>query len=75
VTHLLDTDHISFLQHGSGADFAVLTLRMSEHPPEAVGCGVVGSHEQVLGAHARLKTARDADGIVRAFNLMHKVTD
>ncbi|WP_293123719.1 hypothetical protein [Microcoleus sp. bin38.metabat.b11b12b14.051] len=32
MKYLLDTDHISFLQRGSGSEFSRLTFRMAQHP-------------------------------------------
>jgi tRNA(fMet)-specific endonuclease VapC len=75
VTHLLDTDHVSILQHGTGPDHAVLLLRLSELPAEAVGCCVVSFHEQALGVHTKIVQARTPAEIVAGYNLLYKVID
>lgn len=50
MTHLLDTDHLTFLQLKSGPDYAMLVVNMSRHAAGDVGASAASLHEQFLGA-------------------------
>lgn len=73
MTYLLDTDHLSLLQRGTGTDFATLAARMSPLPAEEFGVSVVSLHEQVLGCHTYLSRARTAADLVRGYTLLRDV--
>jgi tRNA(fMet)-specific endonuclease VapC len=73
VTHLYDTDHITFLEGGTGPEYAALTRRAAAHPPGAVGYPVVSLHEQVLGAHDYINRARTAAEVVRGYVLLGNI--
>jgi tRNA(fMet)-specific endonuclease VapC len=70
VKYLLDTDHISFLQRGSGSEFSRLTFRMAQHPIADFALSVVSFHEQVLGAHNFINRARTNTDIIRGYALL-----
>jgi len=70
VKYLLDTDHISILQRRTGPEFAILWGRISREPRADMGFSIVSFHEQVLGCHAYINRARDADGVVRGYNML-----
>jgi tRNA(fMet)-specific endonuclease VapC len=73
VTHLLDTDHITFLQRGSGAEFDELKRNIDLHPPGSVTLSVVSLHEQMLGCQAALSRARTSHDLVHAYALLARV--
>jgi tRNA(fMet)-specific endonuclease VapC len=73
VKYLLDTDHISFLQEGSGPEYAALAARMAQHPPADFAFCVVSLHEQALGAHAYLARAQSNAEVVRGYALLLNV--
>lgn len=75
MTHLLDTDHVTILQHGGGPDHAVLVARLSEHSPEDVGVCVISLHEQTLGAHTRISQARTPAEVVLGYRLVYRIID
>jgi tRNA(fMet)-specific endonuclease VapC len=70
---LLDTDHLSILQRGRGAEYGTLAARLSAFPPDDFALCVVSLHEQLLGAHTYLCRARSASDMVRGYALMRQV--
>ena len=70
MKYLLDTDHISFLQRGSGSEFSRLTFRMAQHPIADFALSVVSFHEQVLGAHNFINRARTNTDLIRGYTLL-----
>ena len=54
MKHLLDTDHISFLQRRSAPEHAILVTRMSERPLTDFVFSVVSFHEQALALSRNL---------------------
>ncbi|GET41735.1 type II toxin-antitoxin system VapC family toxin [Microseira wollei] len=70
MKYLLDTDHISFLQRGSGSEFSRLTFRMAQHPIAYFALSVVSFHEQVLGADNFINPARTNTDIIRGYALL-----
>src|ERR1700720_3226508 len=72
---LLDTDHVSILQH---KDEAATTLRrrLAELPADAVRTCIVSFEEQARGYLAYLRRARKRQEILRAFaNLQQLLKD
>jgi tRNA(fMet)-specific endonuclease VapC len=72
---LLDTDHVSILQH---KDEAAITLRrrLAELPADAVRNCIVSFEEQARGYMAYLRRARKRQEILRAFaNLQQLLRD
>jgi tRNA(fMet)-specific endonuclease VapC len=70
VKYLLDSDHITFLQRGSGPEFTALTTRMAQHSPADFALSIVSFHEQVLGAHALISRARTPAEVIRGYTLL-----
>lgn len=70
MKYLLDTDHISFIQRGSGSEFSRLTFRIAQHPIADFALSVVSFHEQVLGAHNFINRARTNADIIRGYALL-----
>lgn len=73
MKYLLDTDHISFLQRGTGAEFTRLMARMGQHSPGDFALSVVSFHEQVLGAHNFINRARNNTDVIRGYTLLMEV--
>jgi tRNA(fMet)-specific endonuclease VapC len=73
VKYLLDTDHLSFLQRGSGAEFSTLMSRMSLHRPADFCLSIVSMHEQLLGCHTYIARARSTGHVVRGYELLKQV--
>jgi tRNA(fMet)-specific endonuclease VapC len=64
---LLDTDHISILQHASGAQFGRLTTRMHAFGEGDFFFSVISFHEQSLGWNAYISNARDTATLLRGY--------
>lgn len=73
MRYLLDTDHLSFLQRGSGAGFDALTARMNAVPAGEFGLTVISLHEQALGCHTYLSRARSTADLIRGYSLLHEM--
>jgi tRNA(fMet)-specific endonuclease VapC len=73
VRYLLDTDHISFLQLGSGPEFTTLSARMARHSSVDFVLSVVGFHEQMLGGHAYINRARTTRDVIRGYEVLSQV--
>jgi tRNA(fMet)-specific endonuclease VapC len=73
VRYLLDTDHISFLQLGSGREYAALSVRMSRHSSADFALSLVSFHEQTLGGHAYINRARTTRDVVRGYEVLGQV--
>src|SRR4051812_3383749 len=73
VIYLLDTDVVSIWQNGTGADYAVLALRMSAHPVAYVGVSVVSFHEQMIGANAYLSRGKATADAVGGYERMERL--
>lgn len=67
MTHLLDTDHLTLLQTRTGSDYGMLSLNMSHHAPGQVGASVVSLHEQALGAHSVINSAKSQAVLLRGY--------
>jgi tRNA(fMet)-specific endonuclease VapC len=70
VRFLLDTDHISILQLLGGAEYAILSARISQHPRSDFAFSVVSFHEQVLGCNTYLSRARTSANVVRGYAML-----
>lgn len=73
MKYLLDTDHISFLQRRSGAEFSRLITRMSQYSPADFALSIISFHEQILGAHNFINRARTNNDIIRGYNLLTEI--
>ena len=69
---LLDTDHISIIQAGSGREHSALRDRFAA-ADLGVAVSIVSFHEQVLGAHSSINRSVDPIGLVRGYNLLDRV--
>lgn len=73
MKYLLDTDHISFLQRRSGAEFARLTMRMGQYSLADFVLSIVSLHEQVLGAHNYINRAQTNTDTIRGYSLLSEI--
>ena len=56
MKYLLDTDHLTFIQIGSGREHGRLAARIAGRSAE-VASSIVSFHEQAIGAHALINAA------------------
>jgi tRNA(fMet)-specific endonuclease VapC len=70
MKYLLDTDHISLLEHRSGPAYAAFALRLNLHATDGIVVSVVSFQEQVLGAHDRIATAKKPEQLLRGYALL-----
>lgn len=73
MKYLLDTDHITFLQKKRGSEYAALTARMAQHSPADFAFSIASFHEQVLGGHALLNSARTTARLVRGYAFLLEI--
>lgn len=71
--YLLDTDHFSFLQRGSGREFNQLISRMSEFSSNEFAVSIISFHEQVMGAHSFINRAKTNRDITRGYTLLQDI--
>jgi tRNA(fMet)-specific endonuclease VapC len=75
VTHLLDTDHITFLQRQDGREWAVIVAHVTRVGQRNVGLSILSFHEQVIGIHAELNKARKPADLPRWYRRMFELFD
>jgi tRNA(fMet)-specific endonuclease VapC len=73
VKYLLDTDHISFLQRRSGAEFLILAARIAQHQPTDLAFSIISFHEQVIGAHTFITRSQTPSDTVRGYTLLMEI--
>ena len=73
MKYLLDTDHISILQRQKGTEYAVLSAKISRLPLSEFAFPIISFHEQILGCHAYLNRARNAQEVVRGYGMFAQV--
>lgn len=71
--YVLDTDHLSILQHQTGAEYLRLARRMDRHLESDFFVSVVSFHEQAIGFHAMLQSARGREDTLKAFRLFDQI--
>jgi tRNA(fMet)-specific endonuclease VapC len=70
---VMDTDHISILQHQSGSEFTALSRRIVEDSSEDLAFTIVSLHEQAVGSHNYINRARTRDGIIRGYSMLESI--
>jgi tRNA(fMet)-specific endonuclease VapC len=73
VRYVLDTDHISFLQRRSGAEFLTLAARISQYQPTDFAFSIISFHEQVIGAHTFITRSQTPSDTVRGYTLLMEI--
>ncbi len=72
---LFDTDHLTILKQGMGADFDALAAKLKDQSAEDLFISIVSFHEQLLGWNKYLTQAKDQTGLTRGYtqleNLLH----
>lgn len=69
---LLDTDHMSFIQLGSGPEYVAVSTRVAQRASDLAFC-VISVHEQMLGAHSFIARARKSSDVVRGYKLVGEI--
>lgn len=75
MIYLLDTDHLSILQHHGSAEYAVVLANVGRHADSDIGVSVVSLHEQFGGAHARINGARTQADVVQGYEFLLAVIE
>ena len=75
MKYLLDTDHISLLEHRRGTEYAAFSVRLNLHAADGIGVCVVSFQEQVLGANARIQSARNTQELLRGYELLFGILE
>ena len=73
MKYLLDTDHLSTLQQQTGQAYSNLATRMARYPLSDFALSTVTFHEQMLGCHAYINRARNANGVVKGYDIMARL--
>ena len=78
MTHLLDTDHITFLSRQDGREWGAITRQINRVGQDQVAVSAVSLHEQMLGIHTRINQVKDDaelylwyDRLTKLFELYH----
>jgi tRNA(fMet)-specific endonuclease VapC len=71
--YLFDTDHLGILQHRTSPECQNILQRMQGHADADFYVSVVSFHEQVVGWNAYLARARDALGVMRAYERFQQI--
>jgi tRNA(fMet)-specific endonuclease VapC len=70
---LLDTDHLSILQRGSGAECERLTNRVAQCEQEDFCASLVSFHERTLGANSYLGRAKAPSDFIRGYAILNDI--
>jgi tRNA(fMet)-specific endonuclease VapC len=72
---ILDTDHLSILQHGPAPECERLTERLEQQARSDIYVTITTFHEQVTGWTAYLHRAKDDRGLVRGYLMLQELLD
>jgi tRNA(fMet)-specific endonuclease VapC len=75
LKYLLDTDHISFLQRGTGQEFEAIHSRINLSTDGDLALSVISLHEQTIGCHAYINRASNPGETVRGYAMLARVLD
>ena len=73
MKYLLDTDHLSIIQRQTGQDYINLSARMTQYSLSDFAISTVTFHEQLLGSHTYITRARNADEMVKVYEMMTRL--
>lgn len=73
--YVLDTDHISVLQHGEEPAKGALCARMDALDESAFFLTIVSFHEQALGWNAYIQRHQSVDRVVHAYRMYEGMLD
>lgn len=73
MRYLLDTDHLSIIQRQTGQDYINLSARMTQYSLSDFAVSTVTFHEQILGSHTYINRARNADEMVKGYEMMTRL--
>ena len=71
--YILDTDHLSLLQHPSGTEFDCLTRRLEQVPEDQLFVTVVSLHEQANGWNSYLASASQPADIRHGYRMFQRI--
>jgi tRNA(fMet)-specific endonuclease VapC len=69
--YVLDTDHLTLLRFGH----TVVTARVATVPPNRIAITVITVEEQLTGWYSRVRKARNAQQLARAYEGLFQVID
>lgn len=72
MTYLLDTDHFSVIQRQSQPFLSVLLSRMAASHEHDFAVSIVTFHEQLLGAHQHIQTARSDYELLQGYRYIQR---
>jgi len=73
MKYLLDTDHLSIIQRGTGQDYVNLSTRMAQYPLSDFTTSIVTFHEQFVGRHTYINRAKSREDIIRGYKTMEQL--
>lgn len=73
--YLLDTDHLSILQHRTQPEYARLKPRLDAAGESNIFVSIISFHEHVAGWNNYLARARTSKSVVYAYSRLHKLLD
>jgi tRNA(fMet)-specific endonuclease VapC len=73
--YVFDSDHLSLLQQGTGAEYEVLARRCQTSPAAAFFVTIISFHEQFSGWTAFIGRAQNAASLVRGYTRLEAVIE
>jgi tRNA(fMet)-specific endonuclease VapC len=73
MRYLFDTDHLSILQRRTGVSYGNLSAQVAQHPLSDFAVSIVSFHEQTIGAHAYINSARNPEQVIQGYDRLEIV--
>lgn len=73
IRYLFDTDHLSILQRRTGVSYTNLSAQVAKHPLSDFAVSIVSFHEQTIGAHAYINSARNPVQVIQGYDRLEIV--
>jgi tRNA(fMet)-specific endonuclease VapC len=73
MLHILDTDHLTFLQKDQQPECDRLSARLDVLPADSIGTTIVNFQEQILGWTLYLNRAKTPAAVVKAYDQLSKI--
>lgn len=73
MRYLFDTDHLSILQRQTGVSYDNLLTRISQQSSSDFAVSIVSFHEQTIGAHAYINSARNPEQVLQGYDRLEIV--
>lgn len=68
MKYLFDTDHLSILQRQTGDAYINMSARIALHSLSDFAVSIVSFHEQSIGAHGYINSARKPDDVIKGYD-------